>query len=180
MVNGVSIFPDAVLVATEDEVQKAYERLADGLQPLIAQNDCVLIGIMLGGMIPAVRLAGMLSGNFVMDYCRAGRYRGGVCGGEVEWSQPPQMDLMGRTVLLVDDIYDEGMTLQFVTSACLSLGAAQVISAVLVRKRHDRAIKSFRPDFVGLEVDDHYVFGCGMDYQHRWRHLPAIYALRNP
>ena len=48
---------------------------------------------------------------------------------------------------------------------------------MLVRKRHDRVATALRPDHVGLEVDDRYVFGCGMDYRHRWRHLPDIRAL---
>ncbi|MFQ5634823.1 MAG: hypothetical protein ACE5G3_05790 [Gammaproteobacteria bacterium] len=48
---------------------------------------------------------------------------------------------------------------------------------MLVRKRHDRVVAGTLPDHVGLQVDDRYVFGCGMDYRHRWRHLPAIYAL---
>jgi hypoxanthine phosphoribosyltransferase len=170
-------FPDAALVFSEAEVGQAYRTLAAGLQPLVTAGDCVLIGVLMGGMIPAAQLAGMLSGDFLLDCCQVSRYRGGVNGGEPEWVLAPKASLEGKTVLLVDDIYDEGVTLDYVVSALLQRGAAQVISAVLVRKRHDRAKGRIRPDFVGLEVDDRYVFGCGMDYQHRWRHLPAIYAL---
>jgi hypoxanthine phosphoribosyltransferase len=98
-------------------------------------------------------------------------------GGELHWILEPKVSLEGKTVLLVDDIYDEGITLANVISALLDRGASHVVSAVLIKKRHDRANVHFSPDIVGLEVDDHYVFGCGMDYQHHWRHLPAIYAL---
>ena len=173
----MSDFPNAVLVAAESEVERAYRRLAEALQPRIAAGDCVLIGILIGGMIPAARLAAMLTGDFVLDCCQVSRYRGDVKGGELEWLLSPKTDLAGRTVLLIDDIYDEGITLEYVKSACCERGAVDVVSAVLIRKRHDRAVEGAGPDFVGLEVDDHYVFGCGMDYQHRWRHLPAVYAL---
>jgi len=171
-------FPNAEIVATAADVRQAYLRLATGLQPVVAAEDCVLLGVLLGGLIPMARLAGMLSGDFLMDYCQVSRYREAIHGGELDWLQPPQVDLTGRTVLLVDDIYDEGITLECVARACCELGAGRVLSAVLVRKRHDRTAVERQPDLVGLEVDDRYVFGCGMDYRRRWRHLPAIYALR--
>jgi len=175
----LSAFPDAVIVATETEVEHAYQCLAAELQRFVSKGDCILIGIMMGGMIPMVRLAGMLSGDFLMDYCQVSRYRGAEHGGNLEWLQAPHLALDGQTVLLVDDIYDEGITLEYVTKSCYAQGAAQVVSAVLVQKQHERRAGQIPPDFVGLNVADHYVFGCGMDYRHRWRSLPAIYALKD-
>jgi hypoxanthine phosphoribosyltransferase len=174
----MSDFPDARIVASAAQVEQAYARIAAGLQPWVVAGDCVLLGIMIGGMIPTARIAGLLTGDFVMEYCQVSRYRGEVRGGDLEWLQAPRVDLMGRTVLLVDDIFDEGITLDFVSRACLELGAAKVVSAVLVQKLHDRVAVDSKPDLVGLTVADRYVFGAGMDYQHRWRHLPSIYALR--
>lgn len=171
-------FPDAELIADSGTVEQAYQRLAAALQQYIDRNDCILLGVMLGGMIPTVRLSTLLQGDYAMDYCQVTRYRGTEQGGELEWQQAPRASLEGRTVLLVDDIFDEGITLDYVVQACKKLGAEQVVSAVLVRKRHDRVATSYRPDFVGFEVADRYVFGCGMDYRHRWRHLNEIYALR--
>ena len=178
MSRGISEFPDAVVVATEVEVSQAYERIVAELQPVVSSSDCVLLGVMMGGMIPMAQICGLLTGDFAMDYCQVSRDRGGPRRGELEWLQPPHSDLAGRTVLLVDDIFDEGLTLEYVVGACQELGAARVISTVLVRKIHDRTAGRSMPDLVGLTVDDRYVFGCGMDYQHRWRHLPAIYAVQ--
>lgn len=177
MVSSIPGFPQASVVATAAEVQCAYDNLAKALQVSIDADDCVLLGIMLGGMIPTARLAAMLRGDYLLDYCQVSRYRGGEQGGALEWLQPPRAELRDRTVLLVDDIYDEGVTLEFVTQKCSELGARQIISSVLVRKRHTRGVSGLQPDHVGLEVADRYVFGCGMDYRHRWRHLPEIWAL---
>jgi hypoxanthine phosphoribosyltransferase len=174
----MSSFPDAKLIASETDVEHAYRQMAAALQPLVDEYNCILIGIMMGGMIPLVRLAGMLEGDFEMDYCQVSRYRGSLRGGEPDWLRAPSLDLAGQTVLLIDDIFDEGVTLEFAVDACQQLGASRVFTAVLVRKKHDRNADRSAPDFAGLEVADHYVFGCGMDYQHRWRHLPAIYALK--
>lgn len=171
--------PQAVVIATAAEVQRAYERLAVPLQAVIDSDDCIVLGIMLGGMIPTARLATMLHGDYLIDYCQVSRYRGTERGGKPEWLQPPHADLQSRVVLLVDDIFDEGVTLDYVSRQCLALGARRVISTVLVRKRHNRVVTDLRPDHVGLDVEDCYVFGCGMDYRHRWRHLPEIWALHD-
>ena len=178
MSEAVTGFPDAVVVATESEVQCAYDRMAGELQPIVFTDDCVLLGVLMGGLIPLARLSSLLTGDYSMDYCQVARYRGGTRGGDLEWLQPPRTDLEGRTALLVDDIFDEGVTLDYVARECGALGARRVITTVLVRKRHDRVRTELRPNIVGLEVDDRYVFGCGMDYRHRWRHLPSIYALK--
>jgi len=170
-------FPGAIQVASVETVDRAYARLADQLQACVNTEDCVLLGVMLGGLVPTARLASLLQGNFILDYCHVTRYGDGEIGGEPEWLQPPRADLKGRTILIIDDIFDEGITLQYVVSKCRSMGAERVLSAVLLRKEHQRAAGNIFPDFVGLTVDDVYVFGCGMDYRNRWRHLPAIYAV---
>lgn len=174
----MSDFPDATVVASETEVSRAYDRLAEAVQPYVNDGDCILLGIMVGGMVPLVKLAEMLTGDFAMDYCQVSRYRGTEQGGALEWLRAPALNLAGQTVVLIDDIYDEGITLEYAAGACRALDAARVITAVLVRKQHDRNAGRVPPDFFGLGVADDYVFGCGMDYRHRWRHLRAIYALR--
>jgi len=164
-------------LVTRAEIDAAYARMAAALQSCADGGDCVLLGVMLGGLLPVAELAVRLKGDFVLDYCHVTRYRGALTGGKPVWRQPPSADLAGRTVLVVDDIFDHGTTLEFVVAACHELGAAQVVTAVLVRKQHERATVSLRPDFVGIGVPDRYVFGSGMDYRHHWRHLPDIYAL---
>ena len=123
------------------------------------------------------RLAPLLHGDIELDYCQVSRYRGTEQGGALDLIRSPTTGLEGRTVLLVDDIFDEGLTLDFVAGRCRALGAREVVTTVLVRKTHDRVATGFRPDYIGLEVEDRYVFGCGMDYRHHWRHLPEIWAL---
>ena len=87
--------------------------------------------------------------------------------------------MTGQVVLVVDDIFDEGDTLKAIVGEVRQQGAAAVYSAVLVNKRHDRKVLGLTVDFVGLEVPDRYVFGCGMDYKEYWRQLPVIYAARD-
>ena len=167
----------ARLVATTAQVEAAYRRLAASIQPTASAGDCVLLGVLLGGVIPLIRVAGLLEGDFLIDVCRVGRYGDASRGGTPEWISRPRAVLRAQQVVLVDDIFDEGVTLDFVAAWCREQGVRRLSTAVLVRKRHDRVSTALVPDHVGLEVDDEYVFGCGMDYRGRWRHLDAIWGL---
>jgi hypoxanthine phosphoribosyltransferase len=83
-----------------------------------------------------------------------------------------------RTVLVVDDILDEGVTLAAIRARLEEMGARKVYAAVLADKELGRA-KPARADFVGVTVPNRYVFGFGMDAYGLWRNLPAIYALKD-
>jgi hypoxanthine phosphoribosyltransferase len=74
-------------------------------------------------------------------------------------------------------IFDVGVTMQNIVQYCLAQGARSVRSAVLVRKIHERETIGEAPDFIGMDVADHYIFGCGMDAYEHWRHLDEIRAL---
>ncbi|MFP3365919.1 phosphoribosyltransferase family protein, partial [Pseudoalteromonas sp. SIMBA_148] len=83
----------------------------------------------------------------------------------------------GRDVVIVDDILDEGGTLAASLEYCREAGARSVSSCVLVDKKHDRkAYPGFKADFCGLDVEDRFLFGFGMDYKGYWRNAPGIYA----
>ncbi len=170
--------PGARVVADRDQVDAAFARLVAAVQAVVAQEPCVLLGVLLGGLLPLARLAGRLEGDFVLDTCRVGRYGDATRGGELRLMAEPVAELRGRHVVLVDDICDEGVTLDFLVRHCRQAGASQVSTAVLVRKRHERGLPGFEPDFVGLDVGDEFVFGCGMDFRGHWRHLREIWAVK--
>ena len=113
------------------------------------------------------------------DAIHVSRYAGETRGGELQWRVLPKEPVAGRTILVLDDILDEGHTLVAIRNKMLALGAKQILSAVLVDKSLDRE-KPIKADFVGLTVPNRYVFGCGMDAFGLWRNLPAIYALKQP
>ncbi len=153
------------------------DRMAKEITERLAKTNPVIMCVMNGGMLPCSWLVERLDFPFVLDYLHATRYRGEVTGGELVWQAQPHVPLGDRQVLLVDDILDEGKTLAGIVASCLHAGAKAVASAVLVVKEHDRRVADVDADFIGLTVDDRYVFGCGMDYRNYWRNLKAIYAL---
>jgi len=165
-------------IVSAEKVQAGLDHLAQQLQPLVSQSGCLLLGIMTGGLYPLMQLTGRLQGDFLLDYCHATRYLNNQAGEELHWLRRPPEIIAGKTVVVVDDIFDAGQTLTGVVEACKAGGAKEVFSAVLVVKQIERAADIGPPDFTaGIKVPDCYVFGCGMDYAGHWRHLSAIYTL---
>lgn len=165
-----------VLVPRE-EVQAAVARLAAEINSHYGERPVLLLVVLTGAMIPAVWLAGRLEMPLQMDFVHVTRYRGATQGGDIQFRLPPRLGLAGQDVLVVEDIFDVGLTLQAIMRHCESEGARSVRSAVLVEKLHDRGTTGERPDFVGLTVGDEFIFGCGMDIHEHWRHLEEIRAL---
>lgn len=139
----------------------------------------VFLTVMNGALMFAGQLALSIRTDLEFDYVHATRYRGATAGRDLCWLREPQVSLAGRTVLLVDDILDEGHTLKAVRDDCLQRGAKRVLIASLCRKLHGRCVEGIASDFNGVELPDRYVFGYGMDYHEQGRNLPAIYALRD-
>lgn len=167
----------ANLLLDRDAVGEAYARMAAQITETLGDTNPVLLCVMSGGLVPAGELFTRLDFPVELDYLHATRYQGTQGGHEMKWIARPAHALKGRTVLVVDDILDEGATLAAILAFCRDQGAEAVYSAVLVEKQHDRKEPGLKADFVGLMVEDRYLFGCGMDYHGYWRNLPAIYAV---
>lgn len=160
----------ATLEAAVARIGAAITRALDG-------ERAVFLTVMNGGMFFAAPLALAIACDLEFDYVHATRYGGTTVGREIEWRRRPQTSLAGRTVILADDILDEGHTLAALRDYCIAEGARRVLIAVLCEKRHDRRVPGLQADFVGVEVPDRYVFGYGLDYFGQGRNLPAIYGL---
>ena len=94
-------------------------------------------------------------------------------------TSPNREPARGRTVIVLDDILDEGHTLAAIIDRLRADGATTVYSAVLVHKLHERKARpGMRADFTGLDIADRFLFGYGMDVRGYWRNAPGIYALK--
>ena len=172
-----ALIAQSSLVASSEQVDAAVDRLAREINAWYGDQSIILLAVMTGAIMPAARLAERLKMPLRMDFVHATRYSGQTEGGELYFRVPPRLDMHDADVLIVDDIYDVGLTLELIEHYCLAGGARSVNSAVLVRKIHDRKTAGRVPRFIGLDVPDKYVFGCGMDAYEHWRHLNEIRAL---
>lgn len=173
-----TILKEAEQIYGPAEVTRAIETLAKAITAAAQEDYPLVLSVMGGAVVFSGQLLPLLRFPLEFDAMHVTRYAGTTHGGELEWRVLPKQNVAGRTVLVLDDILDEGHTLAAIRAKMLALGAKRFLSAVLVDKAigHDKPIQA---DFVGLIVPNRYVFGCGMDVRGVWRNLPAIYALKS-
>lgn len=156
----------------------ALDDMARAITAQLADTNPLVLSVLNGGIIPTAELVIRLRFPLEIDSIKVGRYQGATTGGTVmQWMLTPTLSLQGRTVLIVDDVLDEGITLAEIKRYCAEQGAAKVYAAVLVEKRLDHP-KPAQADFVALEADNRYLFGYGMDYKSYLRNWPGIYACK--
>ena len=172
------VLAEADLLYTSDQISAAVERMAAVVSERLAGTNPLILSVMVGGLLPTAQLISRLSFPLDIDYVHATRYRNDVRGSKLHWIAKPSTALEGRTVLVVDDILDEGITLAAILDWLRAEDTAAVYSAALVHKDHDRKPAIKRADFTGLTVPDRYVFGAGMDYKGRLRQVSGIYAVK--
>ncbi|MGR8940914.1 MAG: hypoxanthine-guanine phosphoribosyltransferase [Gammaproteobacteria bacterium] len=167
----------ADLLFDEQEVEAALDQMAEQINQKLAATNPVLLCVLNGGIVAAGRLLTRLTMPLTIDAINASRYQNKIMGSSLEWTLKPVTPLQGRTVLIVDDILDEGITLKAIVDHCLEQGAKDVYTAVLVDKNIEQA-KPIKADFVGVETENRYLFGYGMDYKGYLRNAAGIYACR--
>ena len=165
-------------VVRRAEIAAALDALASALNRDFVNRPVLFLTVMNGALIFAAELAQRLVLDMEMDYLQASRYGSETEGGILEWLARPRKAMAGKHVLIVDDIYDEGLTVEAIKKFCRAQQAASVHIVVMAVKEHPRQTAATRPDYVGLTVPDRFVFGYGMDYREKLRHLPQIYALK--
>lgn len=164
---------------TESRIHAAYDKLAATLNLHYATMNPIILIVLNGGLIPAGHLLTRLSFMHRMDYIHATRYKDNKGTNDLLWKAKPDLDLTNEHLLLVDDIFDEGITLKKITEELKTYNPASIMTCCLLDKDHDRKAENFKVDFIGTTVEDRYIYGCGMDYHGYLRHLPGIYALKD-
>lgn len=173
------VMAEADILFTTEEVEAAIDRVAQQINQQLVDSNPVVFCVMNGGLIFSGKLLTKLTFPLEQSYLHASRYRNETSGGELFWKAKPEISLMDREVLIVDDILDEGHTLSAIAEYCQREGASKVHTAVLMDKKHDRKARAdLKADFVGLYCEDRYIFGYGMDYKGYWRNAAGIYAVK--
>ena len=173
----LEVLATAERLVSAAEIQAVLRRLADAIEARLGTTTPLVLTVMGGAVVFSGQLLPLLRFPLELDYVHATRYADTTRGGALEWKVRPRVPVRGRTLLVLDDILDAGITLAAIRADLLAAGAAEVFSAVFADKETGRS-KPVLADFVGLRLPDRYVFGFGMDVRGAWRNLPEIYALR--
>ncbi len=177
----LSLLNDAEQIFDTTAVQQAVDNMAKKLNERFnAENGApfpLVLGVMGGAVVFCGQLLTKLTFPLEFDYMHVTRYGGKDQGGAIEWKVIPRSNVEGRTVIVLDDILDEGETLAHVKERLLAMGAAEVVLAVFAEKEIGK-IKPVQADYVGLTLPNKFVVGYGMDAYGYWRNLPGIWAIK--
>jgi hypoxanthine phosphoribosyltransferase len=173
-----ALLEHAEQIVSPEQVQAAVTHVADELNQRFDNKESfpLVLGVMGGAVVFTGTLLPQLTFPLEFDYIHVTRYGDEDEGGQVVWKVIPRQNVEGKTIIVVDDILDEGETLAHVKQRLLDMGAAEVIIAVFADKDIKRA-KPVTGDIVGLTLPDRFVVGFGMDVYGYWRNLPGLWAI---
>jgi len=168
-------------LVSADTVQAAVRNVAEVLNQRFDTDEAgafpLVLGVMGGAVVFTGHLLPQLTFPLEFDYIHVTRYGDLDRGGEVVWKVIPRQNVAGRTIIVVDDILDEGETLAHVKQRLLDMGAADVVLAVFADKDLGRQ-KPVQADIVGLTIPNKFVVGFGMDAHGYWRNLPGLWVIK--
>ena len=158
------------------QLQEGVQQMADQVSQHYQGRPITAVGILTGSLMLLADLIRLLELPVRIGLIQASSYRGKTTRGELTINPELLSDIKGRDVLLIDDIFDTGHTLQQVISIIEQEQPSSVKSAVLLLKEGRQEV-DLRPDFVGFQIPDEFVVGYGLDYQDLFRNLPYVATL---
>jgi hypoxanthine phosphoribosyltransferase len=162
----------------EDEIRKRVARLAGQISRDFAGRKVLLVGILKGAFIFMADLARKMTIPAEMDFVRLASYgRGTVSSGKVRITKDLETPVKGKDVLIVEDIVDTGITLQYLSRRLKARRPRSLKTVTLLDKPSRRKVR-FQADYVGFAIEDQFVVGYGLDWNEKFRNLPGIYVIK--
>lgn len=166
------------VLLTEQALQQRFREVGELLSRDCAGKNPLLVGVLKGSVHFFAALAKNVSIDCEYDFCAASSYGDGTASsGSVVLSKDLSMPLDGRDVILIDDIMDSGLTLNYLCDLCRARHAASVKTCVMLDKP-ERRIVDIVPDYTCFTVPNVFVVGYGLDYCQKYRNLPYIGILK--
>ena len=161
-----------------EDIEKAVKSLAQAISTDFNKEELVMVCVLKGSFMFIADLIRQIEGhNLVVDFLRASSYGTGTetCG-EVTFTKDLETDIMGKHVVIVEDIIDSGLTLTSIKNRLLERNPRSLRICALVDKRARRRVE-IEGDYVGFTIEDGFIVGYGIDYAEHYRNLPEIYVV---
>ncbi len=168
------------ILFTAAEIRKRVAELGARISREHADAPVLLVGVLKGAAIFLADLARSMRADTSFDFVAVQSYGAGTASsGQVRLLKDLDESIEGRSVVLVEDILDTGLTLSFLHTTLLRHHPRSLRIAALLDKP-ERRLKPIKADYVGFRIPNHFVVGYGMDYAERYRNLPDIRLLPEP
>ncbi len=168
---------DLEIVLTADEINRRVQEIAVELSEKFKSEVPILVGILNGSFIFLSDLMRAMTIDCEMDFIKLASYVGHSSSGTVKLMKDISADVTDRHVIIVEDIIDSGLTIQFLRDRLLG-AAPKSVTIVTLLMKPDIAKVDFPIDHIGFRIPPDFVVGYGLDYNQKMRHLPAIYRVK--
>ena len=165
-----------IKIIDEVSIQKRVKEIAIELTSKFKDKKPIFIGVLNGSFIFISDLVRNLNINCEIDFIKVSSYKGQDTTGTVKLLKDISADITNRDVVIVEDIIDSGITIEFLVKR-LKGASPKSISIVTLLLKPDIARLSLPIDIIGFEIAPDFVVGYGLDYDQDLRHLPEIYRL---
>ncbi|MCX5779757.1 MAG: hypoxanthine phosphoribosyltransferase, partial [Firmicutes bacterium] len=162
------------ILFTEDEVRDKIRELGEQITRDYAGQEILVIGILKGAFVFMADLVRQIDLPLQLDFMEVSSYGAStISSGEVRILKDVAVSIEGKNVLVVEDIIDTGITLNYICGILLKRGPRSLKICCLMDKPSRRK-SPIRPDYIGFAIEDHFVVGCGLDYAGYYRNYPAV------
>jgi hypoxanthine phosphoribosyltransferase len=158
---------------TTEQIQRKVAELAERISRDYSDKEIVAVGILKGSFMFYPDLIRSVRVPVTVDFIIASSYMSTISSGEVKIHCDVREDIAGRHVLLVDDIIDTGISLNYIRECLLSRTPASLKTCILLDKK-ERRVVDVPVEYSGFEIPNKFVVGYGLDYENRYRNLPFI------
>jgi len=165
------------VLISKDKIQKRVRGLGEEISRTYSEQKSkstpLIVGVLKGSFIFLADLVRQLSIDCELDFVEVSSYSGTESSGELSFHKDIRQSVKGRPVLIVEDIVDTGLTVSRLKKHFLSKGASSVEICAFLHKPSRKKIDE-KVDFIGFEIDDHFVVGYGLDYNEKFRNLDEV------
>jgi hypoxanthine phosphoribosyltransferase len=170
--------PELIPILSKHEIEEQIVSTARRISHDYQGCELVLIGVLKGAFIFLSDLVRHLTIPVKIDFIRAASYGSDMSSScSIRLSQNIEIDITGKDVLIVEDIADTGLTLDYLSRHLASLGAKTVKICALIDKQ-ERRQTPVSIDYACCKVEKGFLVGYGLDYAENYRELPEVYHLK--
>jgi len=166
------------ILIPRSEISRRVQEMADQISRECAGEEILAIGVLKGAFIFMSDLVRAMAVPCQTDFIRAASYgAGSESSGNVVITKDVELAVEGRNILIVEDIVDTGLTLQYIVDHMKRRNPKSIKVCTFLDKRKKRKVP-FEADYVGFSIDDGFVVGYGLDFNEQYRFLPDVYVIQ--
>jgi len=169
--------PEFIPLISEEEIKAQVQKIGEQIAEDYTDLDLVLIGVLKGSFVFLADLTRAISIDHEIDLVGASSYEGTISTGQIVFTKQPDLELEGRDIVLVEDIVDTGHTLLKIMEFIRLLNPRSIKICSLIDK-HERREVEIDVDYACFSLEKGFIVGYGLDYNEKYRNLPAIYDLK--